>query len=468
MTNRSPRGSRRRMRWMSAIAAGVAIPLALVGCTSPDAPSNVPEGEVGGTLNMWIAGLDSIDDASVSAYEDVYMKPFQKLYPNVTFNSQPQNDEGIKQKILTALAAGQGPDIIDALSSSDAIPFAQAGYLEDLGPLAEQENWKDTIFPWAMDVGVVDGKLVALPVNFETLVLFYNKTLFEENGWTPPTNREELETLAGEMEAKGITPFTNANADYVGATEHVLSSFLNMVAGPAKMHDALTGDIKWTDPAFVESVELMTDYFDNGWFSGGVKQYFSTTDPVKYGDLVNGKAAMFMSGSWEIGALNDYFNGSGQEWDWAPLPSLDPRVAEGVYPLSIGATIAINSASQNKPAAEAYVKWRLTNADDRWTAIKEFGDLPLPVKFDASTAPADIDPRFIAQYEALSDASIAEKVGYVTWTSLGAGAEAYVLENEDKLLTHDLSAKDFLKGVDDAFQKDLGKGLIPPVYDTKG
>jgi hypothetical protein len=143
-------------------------------------------------------------------------------------------------------------------------------------------------------------------------------------------------------------------------------------------------------------------------------------------------------------------------------------VPDGVYPLSIGATIAINSASQNKPAAEAYVKWRLTNAADRWTAITAFGDLPLPVKFDASTAPADVDPRFISQYEALSDASIAEKVGYVTWTSLGAGAESYVLENEDKLLTHDLSPEKFLKGVDDAFQKDLAKGLIPPVYDTKG
>ncbi|WP_329088008.1 MULTISPECIES: ABC transporter substrate-binding protein [unclassified Streptosporangium] len=441
------------------------MPLLLLGCASAEQPvASVPTGEIGGSLKYWV-GLDSVDDAGVAEFNRLYIEPFKKQYPKADFKLEPQNNEGLTQKVQTALAAGQGPDILP-LNSAIAIPFAGAGYLADLGGIAAAEKWKEKIFPWAMDIGVIDGKLVVMPVSYETLVLYYNKTLFKKNGWTPPTDRASLEALMAKMVAAGVTPFSNANADYVGATEHVLSCFFNMVAGPGKIHDALTGKIQFTDQAFVDTIDLMVDYFKKGYFSGGVKQYFATSDPQKMAKLANGESGMFLSGSWEIGVMSEYFEKSGSEWDWAPLPPLAPGVPSDVFPLAVGDAMALNAASPNLGAASAYMKWKFSDSDANWQAIKEFGDLPLPVKFDPSAAPEGIDPRFISQYTAISDASLAKKVGYVTWTSFGSSAEAYLLENEDRLLTGDLTSKDFLAGVSEAFKQDHDAGRIPPVFDT--
>src|SRR5258708_38566377 len=65
---------------------------------------------------------------------------------------------------------------------------------------------------------------------------------------------------------------------------------MNEVAGPAKVHDALTGTIDWTAPEFAQSIDLLKQYFDKGWFGGGVKPYFSTTDPQKYTKFASGQA----------------------------------------------------------------------------------------------------------------------------------------------------------------------------------
>ncbi|BCB77158.1 ABC transporter substrate-binding protein [Phytohabitans flavus] len=451
-------------RWRIVVAAAAVVPLLLAGCSSSEPEEDVPAGEIGGTLNYWVP-LDTVDDATVADYTRLYVDPFKKQYPNVEFKLSPQNNEGLTQKTQTALAAGQAPDIIP-LNSTLAIPFAEAGYLADLGKLAEDEGWKDKIFPWAMDMGVIDGKLVVMPVSYETLVLFYNKTLFEKNGWKPPTDRASLEALAGQMQAAGIVPFANANADYAGATEHVLSCFFNQVAGPGKIYDALTGKIPFTDQAFVDTVDLMVDYFKRGYFQGGVKQYFSTPDTQKMAKLANGGTGMFVSGSWEIGGMNEYFEKSGNEWDWAPLPPLAPGVPSDVFPLAVGDAVAVNAASKNASAAKAYLKWKFTDTEANWQAIKDFGDLPLPVKFDASAAPEGTDPGFLTQYTALSDASLKKQVGYVTWSSFGSAADSYILENEDRLLTGDLSTRDFLEGMNKAFQKDREEGLIPPVFET--
>lgn len=474
MTTRSSlnaaRPARRHTRLISVLAAAAALPLALAGCSGgadPSSPSTPPAspGEIGGRLDRWIS-LDAENPDSAAITQRLLADPFLKLHPGVDLQLVVQPETGAAQKLQTALAAGQGPDFIETSGSATAIPYAQAGYLADLDSVAAEQNWKEQMLPWALDMGVINGKLVAMPQNYETLVLYYNKTLFDQNGWTPPTDRASLEALVATMEAKGIIPFTAGNADYTGATDWLVSAYLNQVAGPGRIHDALAGTASFADQPFVDAMQMFVNDMQAGWYGGGVKQYFSTTDPQKYAKLTTGKAAMFVSGSWELQSLNEYFGDSDAEWAWAPLPPLAAGVPSDVYPLSVGGTISINAATKNLPAAEAYLKWYFSDTATNWEAIKELGELPLPVPFDASQAPDDIDPRFVAQYTAISDASEREWVGYVTWTSLGGAAVSYIYENQDKMLTGELTPADFCAGLAAAHQKDVADGVVPPLFDT--
>ena len=53
---------------------------------------------------------------------------------------------------------------------------------------AEKNGWKDKLLPWAYESGILDGKLYSLPLTYESMILFYNKTLFDKKGWTIPNN----------------------------------------------------------------------------------------------------------------------------------------------------------------------------------------------------------------------------------------------------------------------------------------
>ena len=448
-----------RKRLIACLAVAATVTLTAACGSSGSKPSTT--GAPSGSVTYWYSPSDNTVEAR-EQFIKFNITAFEQQYPKIELDAVAKSSSTIDQNIQVALASGHGPDIIVSPGTSNAIPYAAAGYLTDLTSNYNEGGWNSKLLPWAAQAGQVDGKFVMIPQYYETLVLYYNKTLFEQNGWSVPTNRSELETLAADMEANGITPFAAGNADYQPATEWLVSAFMNEVAGPDKVYEALTGQIPWSDPAFTSTIDLLKEYFDNGWFGGGAKQYFSTSDTKKYADLADGKAGMYISGSWDVTSLQDYFgvNGNDDEFDWAPLPSLTDGVPQA-YPLSVGGTLSVNSKSGNPRAALTYLDWIMSDTENMWANAAETGQEPLPVKFDASDIPSSIDPRYARIYTSLQSAT---EVGYTTWTSWGGKADTYIVSNIDKVINGDLSSSAFTQGLDDAFQADFSEGLIPTTY----
>ena len=125
--------------------------------------------------------------------------------------------------------------------------------------------------------------------------LFYNKEVFGQNGWKLPTNREEL-NVADAALAKGIIPFGAGNADWKGVNEWLMTVFFNNVAGPDNVRKALAVNCHgrrhkpWRPSAFAKA-----------WYNKG---YFARTTSLTIEQslqVVNGKAAMALSGTWSFG-----------------------------------------------------------------------------------------------------------------------------------------------------------------------
>ena len=450
------------------IAAGLlGATLLLAGCTAPAANVSA-KGVISGPLSLWYTPATSGPAGqSAELFKKYQVDPFVKLHPKVTVTSTPVSVDNFDKKLPVALAAGAGPDLIPS-GTAVATSYGAAGYLYDLSADAKTNGWQQKLLPWALQMSYVNGKLEAPPTQYETMVLYYNKTLFAKNGWKPPTDQASLETLAGEMQAKGIIPFAAGNASYQEGTEWLVTDFLNEVAGPAKIHDAIAGKIPWTDPSFVSSIQLLKTYFDKGYFGGGAKQYFSTQDPQKFAEFADGKAGMYLSGSWEMSTLPSYFgaNGNKDDWAWAPLPPLAAGVPSNIYPLSVGGTMSVNAKSKNTAAGVAYMNWLFSDTKTMWASVKATGAEPLPITFSASDVPAGVDPRYVAQYTAINDASVKGNVGYTDWTSFGAGERNYIAQNIDKVLDHSLTVADFVKGMEAGYKADKAGKLIPPLFKT--
>jgi len=392
--------------------------------------------------------------------------PFVEANPDFRVDAVRVAADTQDQKQRVALAAGTGPDLITTAGPSSAVGYAAAGYLADLSEAAERNNWAEDILPWALDVGIVDGKLVMVPTEYETLIVYYNKSLFDEHGWELPTDRASLEAFAETAQGVGVIPFAAGNASWPAATEWYVSAYLNQVAGPAALYGALTGEASWTDAPFRESIQMMKDDFDAGWHGGGVRQYFTTEDPQKYAALADGSAAMMVSGSWELYALGDYFetDENDNEWDWAPLPGLSAGLPSEIFPLGVGMTLSANAGSENLDAAISYLEWKFSDPEVMWAATESIGQAPLPVRFEESDIPEGVDARIGRHYLEIAGVTDGAAVGYVSWTSFGPELGTYVVENADKVLTGDLDVDSFLAGMGDAHAADSAAGLVPPVF----
>lgn len=385
-----------------------------------------------------------------------------------TFNS---DNDGIKLKATlqannwqatqTAVAGGGGPDIVTTPGPSFAVELARAGQLAPLDDVAASQGWSDTFVPWALDLGKVDGTLYSIPNEVETLVLYYNKTLFEAQGWQPPTTMEELVSLSAQIDEAGIIPFSHANQEWRPANEWFVGEFLNHGASPEMVYQAISGEIEWTDPAFVEAIETLNQMQQDGWFMGGLDRYYTTTTADTMATLADGDAAMKIEGTWAISDLNTYFGeeaGNDNEWDWVPMPSTS---GEAIYDLGIGSTYSVNQNSKNQEAAAEFLGY-LFSPEVQGRLAVECGVTPAPVTLPENALDG-LDPRYAAILQDMNASSEAGDYGYTTWTFWPPRAETYLIDNIEKVWAGDMTAEEYLAGMQQIFDEERASGDIPPL-----
>jgi len=183
------------------------------------------------------------------------------------------------------------------------------------------------------------------------MLLYYNKTVFEDKGMLLPKDRAELEAMAEELQGQGITPFAAGIGDDPAAIEWYPTVFWNHYSGPDALYQALTGEIPFSDPVFVDVIELFNNYVQKGWFGGSQEKFFSNGFDALHADLGDGKAGTNVEGSWFLSNIEDFFKESGDAWDWAPLPPLRSGVPAELYELGIGSTLSVNVSAEDTEGA---------------------------------------------------------------------------------------------------------------------
>ena len=441
-------GIERPLRWL-AVAGLVALsPLAAVLPTRAQEPAEI---------QMWFdttGGSETADCIVANAVD-----PFNARGGAVSVRATMQANNWDATR--TAIAGGAGPDIVGTPGPSFVAQLAQAGQLVPLSAFAEQYGWADRFVPWALDLGRVNGELYSVPSEIETLVLYYNATLFEENGWEVPRTMDELMTLAQTIDEAGIIPFAHANAEWRAANEWFVGEFLNHGAGPEKVYQALTGELPWTDADFVAAIEMLNQMQQNGWFMGGLDRYYTATTDERLAAFGEGEAAMNIEGSWFMQDVNAFFGeeaGNENDWGWAPVPSTD---GEPSYTLGIGQTYSINGNSANPEAVAEFIDY-LFSPDTQAALVTQCGLPPAPVELDPADL-ADLDPRHAELLGALNEASAANDYGYTTWTFWPPETETYLYEEVEKVWAGEVTAEQYLQGHQERFDAEREAGAVPPI-----
>ncbi|MEM7034406.1 MAG: extracellular solute-binding protein [Chloroflexota bacterium] len=365
--------------------------------------------------------------------------------------------------VRPAVAAGGGPDIVGTPGPSFVFELAQSGQLIPLDEFSDQFGWDELFVPWALSLGNVEGQLYSLSDELETLVLYYNKTLFETNGWEAPNTMDEMYALAEEINAAGIIPFSHANADWRPSNEWFVGEYMTQVAGPDKVYQALTGQIEWTDPDIVDAVELLNQAQQNGWFMGGLDLYYTTSGDDRRTALATGEAAMNIEGTWAANALNTTFftdENGGNEWDWVPVPSVS---GESIFTVGMGNTWSINSNAENPQAAAEYLTY-FYSPEVQARRLRDCGTAPGPVRLE-SDAMEGVDERIAGMFTTFAEANAAGNYGYTTWTFWPPKSDVYIYEEVEKVWSGDITSTEYLQGLQEVFTEEFNEGAIPPIPD---
>ncbi len=430
----------------------LALMLAVVG------PMAGAQGEI--TITWWTEGGGGMP----TNLEEVFIQPFEAAHPGVNLEIIGQED--INNVLRTAMAAGEAPDILQTPGASFIAESIAAGLVLPLDDYAEQFGWDEDLLDWAYQSGVLEGHLYSIPLTYESMILLYNRTVFEEHGWEVPTTLAEIEAVAEAAVEAGIYPFAYGNVGWQPTNEHLMGIYLNNYAGPENVYQALIGEKPWTDPEFVEATELLrTHIADNGWFSGSLENYFAIGWDDFWAELSNGEAAMMMIGTWGFHGAPEFFDETGMEWDWAPLPVFSDIAGPYNYELATGSTLSINSASEHPDEAAAVLDFLLSDPARvlEISSTVGFGEYMVPLHYAVDDFPDGTDERFVRFFSDFAEVTGEGRIGYTTWTFWPADPNVQLWESIELVWFGDLSVEDYLAEQQALWDEARAEGNVLPV-----
>jgi raffinose/stachyose/melibiose transport system substrate-binding protein len=408
-------------------------------------------------LTMW---FDPGGDAKqAKCMMDNVVGPWNQNNPGIQMEASLQANAWDATR--TAVTGGGGPDIVYTPGPSFVFQMAKAGQLLPLDAYAKELNWDKQFLPWALSLGIVDGKLYSIPNEIETIILYYNKTVFEKNGWKPPTTIDEYLALNETIKKAGLIPNAIGNKSWKPTDEHHITLFLNHMAGPQKVYDALKGNVKWNDPDIVKALDTMDNLIMNGYFMGGLDRYYTTTEDEFETALGNGKAVMMPTGTWKIGGINKYFGkdaGNENDWDWVPFPTSNGK---SLFSLGVGSTYSINAATKNPKEAAQFLTYFFSPEAQSATIVK-CGISPAPINITADKL-SGIDPRRARLIAELSKAAGEGSYGYTTWTFWPPKSDEYLYSNIEKVWAKQMTLTDYIAGLQKIFDEEMKAGNLPPI-----
>lgn len=388
-------------------------------------------------------------DESIERFEKYFMQPLREAFPDYEFEFAPFGDW---QTLQVQIAGGAGPDFFQLNGPSHVAEYAKAGKVVSLDKYAEQYGWADIFYPWAYDTCKKDGELFGLPYSFEGTCVYYNTAVLKENGWEVPTTRAEFEALCDAALEKGMVPIAFGNSNVQSIVNWIYTPIVNAYVGTENMKKVLRGEMKWTDPIFVEAFQTMVDWWQKGYIGDKKSQGITIGDAEAM--FTTGKSPIHMAGTWTAGgvAFDDF------DWVSTSLPELNEGMGV-VTPLGVGGAYCINANSKYQDECAEILNYLFTHVELNMKAVEEANFAAYPVKdFDADKL-TNLSDNVRAQYDMLSEAQAAGNIGYCSWTFFPGTVESYMAENTDALFLNMLSVEDFLADVEEIMEKALAEGF---------
>lgn len=399
--------------------------------------------------------IDQSRGAIDTVIDELFVRTFNEEHPDtpLTITRQEEHEKFVRMLI----EANNAPDLIQLNGPSELVDLAETDRIIPLDAYAEKYGWKDKILPWAYESGTVNGKLYAVPITYESLMLFYNKDALAQHGLEVPRSLEEIEQVCQKAKEAGVACFANATGGKASRGEWYIGWHLNAGAGPDALYAVLRREQPWS--SLKSHFERNLQWIRDGWYGGRQDIYFALSFDEAWAMLSSGQALMRVAGSWDLRRMVEFCN---EACDWVPAPSLSPSVPEH-YELAIGETLSISADSADPDAAAAALD-HLFNDKERAARIIEgsnFSAWMVPLSWEEEDFSPDVDPRLVHLPVHFSELTAEGRFGYTSWTFLPPKTRSYLFEGFEAMLMNNTSIDEYLAKLQETF--DSEKDSVPPL-----
>ncbi|NMB46082.1 MAG: ABC transporter substrate-binding protein [Firmicutes bacterium] len=255
-------------------------------------------------VTFWTSHSGKVDREALELIATKFNESQTKYEVEVTIVPGSETDVA---KLMTAVAAGTGPDVylVDRFTTAQR---AVAGALTDLTPFIERAGWKpqDDYLEFAIEESTWAGKIYSLPFDTDTRGLYYRKADFREAGLDPelpPATIEELDQAAAKLtkritdrrfERFGLIPWLGQGWHYTWGW-----------AFGGEFYDHATRQLTCNHPAIVEAFAWQQAFAEE-YSIAAIQGFASAFGSEAQDPFIAGKISMIIDGDWKIAGLQRF------------------------------------------------------------------------------------------------------------------------------------------------------------------
>ena len=372
--------------------------LALTACSGGSSGGKV--------LRLW--HYETTDSAMGIAWNEA-IKEFEAAHPDITVRFEAKSFEQLQKTAPMILNSNDAPDVMEYnKGNATAGLLAKKGLLTDLGPAVRKYGWDKELSASVGATGQYDAKGVmgsgswyGIPNYGEYVMVFYDKDLFARNNIAVPRTFDDLTKAMDAFTAKGITPLTNAGAEYMAQQYLYQLALTKADRNWVNAYQRYTGKVDFHDAAWTYAMNTFADWVHKGYIaktSAGLKAEDACTafEQQKY--------PMMLSGSWWYGRIEKEVK---FDWDTMLFPGTT------LYPGSSGNLWVVPKKAKNAALAEEFIN--ITMQKQVQNSLGNNGGIPVAADASAITDPKSLE--LIKNFDTISGSD--GLAYYPDWPSAG-------------------------------------------------
>ncbi|MFJ7668613.1 ABC transporter substrate-binding protein [Lysinibacillus sp. NPDC097195] len=267
--------------------------------------SNDANGNEDGKVKIRMLTRMAGTSTQAQIYKDI-IKEFEAKHSDVVVVDESQGDESaFNNKLKTDLASGTLPNIFRVQGVANLNEYIESGLLMDMDPiLKEDPEWGEHFTEGALKYYQVPGHegTYGIPMESGLIGVYYNEELLKKAGVSEfPETWSDLTAAIKKLKGIDVTPIAlGAKATYMAG--HLHNQIFYKWMGTEAAKKLGTRELKWTDPDVVKTLEYVDELNKLDAFGQSAA---GISDEIAVADFLEGKAAMIITGPWNIGKFTN-------------------------------------------------------------------------------------------------------------------------------------------------------------------